>query len=208
MGGIYYILKYFGGDITIDFVSTTTRGYMNCDSIGRNRRRHRGGSWGILKDRISRSVTRNWRSCRPKRHIQTKEILGWLIRGMNVVLTLNGPSFLLPFGGSETFIMNYRNMPMFQRDLMFEWINRRVVLEYLGAFIIIDILNSAEGVIKNHVILKENMTCSKVQDQLDVSGMSRTIPKKDAIPGLWLIAGKLCTLWYFVSRTYTGHPQT
>ena len=64
----------------------------------------------------------------------------------------------------------------------------------MGAFIIIDILNSAEGVIKNHVILKENMTCSKVQDQLDVSGMSRTIPKKDAIPGLWLIAGKLCTL--------------
>ena len=113
-----------------------------------------------------------------------------------MVLTFNEPSFILPFSGSEPLIMKYRNMPRLQQDLMSEKFKGNVVPEYWGVFIIIDILNGDEGVIKHHVILRGNMPCGKVQYQGDVTEMSRTIPKKDATPGLWFPAGKLWTVWY------------
>ena len=59
MGGIYFILKTFGGSITLDFERNTTRFGWNCDWRGINRRRrHRWRSWGILTDRSIRSGTR------------------------------------------------------------------------------------------------------------------------------------------------------
>ena len=76
-------------------------------------------------------------------------------------------------------------------------------------FIIVDILNDAEGVIKNDVILRGNMPFGGVQDQSDVTGMSRTIPKEYAVPRLFLPAGGGFQLFYiFLSRTYTGQHQT
>ena len=67
----------------------------------------------------------------------------------------------------------------------------------LGTLIIIDRLNDSEGVIKNHVILRENMPCGKVQYQIDVAGISRTIPKKDSAPGILMLAENILTIWIF-----------
>ena len=59
MEGIYFILKPFGGDITLVFASTAMRGDHNCDQIRRKkRRRHSWKNWEVLKDRIGRSGIR------------------------------------------------------------------------------------------------------------------------------------------------------
>ena len=73
--------------------------------------------------------------------LQTKVRLVGLIRGMNVVLTLNEPYFILPFLGSEPFIMKYRNMPRFQRYFMTKQVKVNVITEYWGVFVIRDRLN-------------------------------------------------------------------
>ena len=198
MGGIYFILKPFGGESTLGFSSTATRGDRKCDWTGRNtRRRHRWRIWGILNDRIIRIGDRDLMRRRLERILQTKGILGGLIGGMNVVLTLNEPVFILPFSSSDSFIMKYSTITRFQRYLMSEWVKGNVVPEYWGVFIIIDRLNVTEGVIKQHVILRGNIPCGKVQDQRNVNGMSRTINNKYATPGLWLLVEKLFTLWHF-----------
>ena len=118
IGGIYFILKPFGGGNTLGFSSTDMRGEQNCGWIGRNRRRgHRCGIWGILKYRSIRSGNRDWSSYSLERLLQTKGRLGGLIRGINVVLTLNKPTFFLPFSGSEPFIVKCRTVPSLQTVL-------------------------------------------------------------------------------------------
>ena len=64
----------------------------------------------------------------------------------------------------------------------------------MGFFIIRDILNGTEGVIKHLFILRGNMHCGKVQDRRYFTGMGRTIPKKYAAPEILLPAGKLLTV--------------
>ena len=60
MGVIYFILKLFGSESTLVFASTATRGDQNCNLRGINRRRrYRWRIWGIVKDRSSRSGTRD-----------------------------------------------------------------------------------------------------------------------------------------------------
>ena len=63
-------------------------------------------------------------------------------------------------------------------------------------FIIIYILNGAEGEIRHYVILRGSMTCGKVQDQRDVARKIRAITNKDAMPGLWLPVREILTISY------------
>ena len=70
----------------------------------------------------------------------------------------------------------------------------KIVPEYWGIFIIIDILNVAKCVIEHHVILRVNMPCDRVQDHGDATGMSRTTHKEDSAPGLWLPVRKFLTV--------------
>ena len=78
---------------------------------------------------------------------------------------------------------------MFQHTLMSERVKGYFVPEYWVVFIIRDIPNGTEGVIENHVILKVNGPCVKVQYQRYVTGMSITITNKDAKPGLGFQCG-------------------
>ena len=71
-----------------------------------------------------------------------------------MVIALNEPTFILPFSGSDKFIMKYRTMTRFQWVLMSELVKVDVVIEYWGVFIIIDRLNGAEDVIGHHVMLR------------------------------------------------------
>ena len=128
MGGIYFILKPFEGASTIGFVSTTTMVDQDCGKRGSiSRRKSRWKIWRIMKDRSSRSVTRDLRRRRLERLLQTKVSLVGLIRSMNVILTLNEFAFLLPFSGSKTFIAKYRTMPRLKRDLTIEQVKGNVI---------------------------------------------------------------------------------
>ena len=71
-----------------------------------------------------------------ERLLQKKRRLGGFIRGMNSVLTLNEPAFLLQFRGSEPLITNYGTITMVQWDLLSEQVKGNVVPEYWGIFII------------------------------------------------------------------------
>ena len=66
---------------------------------------------------------------------------------------------------------------------MIKQVKFNAIPEFWGVFVVIDILNVAEGVIKHHRILRVNMPCGTVQYQRDIAGMGRTIPKEDAAPG-------------------------
>ena len=113
---------------------------------------------------------------------------------MNVVLMLNEPYFLLLFSSINQFIMKYRTMPRFQQDFMSELFKGNSIPEYWGIFIIQYRLNGAEDFIKQHSILRVNMPYGKVQYQRDVTGRSRTVPKKDYAHGLWFQVGKFMTI--------------
>ena len=121
MEGIYSILKPFGGDNTLVFAISATRSDRNCDRRGSNRRmKHRGRIWVILKYRSNMSGTRGRRRHIIDRLLQMKVRLVGLIRGMNLVFTLNKPAFILPFIGSETFIMKYSTRHRFKWYLVSE----------------------------------------------------------------------------------------
>ena len=69
-----------------------------------------------------------------------------------------------------------------------------VIPEYWRVFIIRYILNGAEGAIRLYMILKVNITCGKVKEQRDVTGIIRAITKKYAMPGLWLSMKSILTI--------------
>ena len=59
------------------------------------------------------------------------------------------------------------------------------------------------------MILRGNFPCGKVQDQKDITRMSRTIPKKYSTPGLWLPAGTILTVWCFgIKDIHRTDPYT